>query len=67
MVTKKAITSNGIKVGSGLLIRVGHSFRYEVIQVEVLDISPNGEYVKLGEGIEWFSIKSLKIIDRLKR
>jgi len=66
MVTKKRLMGSGVDVGVTLLIRVGHLFKYEVIQVTVKDKSPNGDYVKIGDGIEWFAIKSLKILDILK-
>ncbi len=66
MVSKKNLIDNQIVIGTNLLVRVGHLFHYEVIQVTIKDKSPNGEYVKFGDGIEWFSIKSLKIMDVLK-
>ena len=66
MVSKKSLVDNQIIIGTNLLVRVGHLFKTEVIQVTVKDKSPNGEYVKLGDGIEWFAIKSLKIMDVLK-
>ncbi len=66
MITKRNLVDNQIIIGTNLLVRVGHLFRTEVIQVIVKDKSPNGEYVKFGDGIEWFSIKSLKIMDILK-
>ena len=66
MVTKKRLVNNKIDVGTNLLVRVGNIFKPEVIQVTVKDKSPNGEYVKFGDGIEWFAIKSLKIMDVLK-
>ncbi len=66
MLSKKNIIDNKIVVGSILLVRVGSLFKKEVIQVIVKEKSPNGDYVKLGDGIEWFAIKSLKIVDILK-
>ena len=66
MVTKKRIINDKITVGTRLIIRVGGLFKREVIQVTVNEVSPNGQYVKLGDGIEWFAIDSLKILDIIK-
>ena len=66
MVTKKGIVKNRIAVGTRLIVRVGGVFKREVIQVTVNEVSPNGQYVKFGDGIEWFAIDSLKILDIIK-
>ena len=66
MVTKKRIVKDHITVGTLLIIRVGNLFKREVIQVTVNKVSPNGSYVKFGDGIEWFAIDSLKILDIIK-
>jgi hypothetical protein len=66
MVSKKDVAGTKIIPGAILLIRVGSLFRTEVIQATVKEISPNGLYVKLGDGIEWFAIKTLKILDVLQ-
>ena len=66
VVSKKKVVGNQIIVGSILLMSVGGLFHREVVQVEVKDINPNGDYVRLGDGIEWFAIKSLKVLDILK-
>ncbi len=66
MLTKKSLMVNGITVGARLLIRIGNIFKREIIEVTVKEISPKGDCVKLGDGIEWFDINSLKIIDILK-
>ena len=66
MVSKKSLLINGITEGARLLIRVGNIFRSEIIEVTVKEVNPKGDCVKLGDGVEWFAIKSLKIVDILK-
>jgi hypothetical protein len=66
MLSKKSITTNEITVGTRLLVSVGNLFKRETVQVIVREKSPNGEYVKFGDGIEWFAIKSLRILDIMK-
>ena len=66
MVTKKRIVKDRITVGTRLLVQVGGLFKREVIQVTVNEVSPNGDYVRLGDGIEWFAIDSLKVLDIIK-
>ena len=66
MVSKKSLMNNGITEGASLLIRVGNLFRSEIIEVTVKEVNPKGDCVKLGDGVEWFAIKSLKIVDILK-
>jgi len=63
---KKGIVKNRITVGTRLLVRVGNPFKREVLQVTINEVSPNGKYVKFGDGIEWFEIDSLKILDIIK-
>jgi len=66
MVSKKSLVVNQITVGARLLIRVGNLFRTEIVEVTVKEVNPKGDCIKLGDGIEWFAISSLKIIDILK-
>lgn len=66
MVTKKRIVKDRITIGTRLIVRVGGVFKREVIQVTVNEVSPNGNYVKFGDGIEWFAIDSLTILDIIK-
>jgi len=66
MVTKKRIVKDRITVGTRLIVQVGGLFKREAIQATVNEVSPNGSYVKFGDGIEWFAIDSLKILDIIK-
>ncbi len=66
MISKKSLTVGEIITGTRLLIRVGNLFKSEIIEATVKEVNPKGNCVKLGNGIEWFAIKSLKIIDILK-
>jgi len=66
MVTKKKLTNNGITVGARLLLRVGNIFKSEIVEAVVKEVNPKGDCVKIGNGIEWYAIKSLKIVDILK-
>ena len=66
MVSKKNLTTNGIVAGTRLLIRVGNLFKSEIVEATVKEVNPKGDCVKLGNGIEWYAIKSLKIVDILK-
>ena len=66
MVTRKRIVKDHIIIGTRLIVRVGGVFKREVIQVTVNEVSPNGNYVKFGDGIEWFAVDSLKILDIIK-
>jgi len=66
MLTKKSLVVGEIITGTRLLVRVGNLFKHEILEVTVKEVSPKGDCVKLGNGIEWFAIKSLKIVDILK-
>ena len=66
MTGKKDVIGSQLRVGSRLLLQVGSIFKRETIEAIVKEVSPNGEYVRFGDTVEWFKITSLKIIDIFK-